>query len=300
MDMGLLASLEALLETGSVTEAAQRMHLSPSAMSRILTRLRGMLGDPLLIRAGRGLVLTSRAEALRPQVGALFRQAEAVLIPASFTPANVKRTFTIRASDAVYAVLGQQIAERLRVEAPAVVVRFVVEGNEDPDDLRLGLIDLDIGAPSRSGTTPVGIKRERLFNDRIVGIARTGHALLTGRMTAGRFAAQPQVSVSRRGLTHGPIDVALTALGHQRRVSLVVPTHVAALFLVADTTVVGAVPSVLAQHGIRLGLPIASFPLPLRTPGIVIEQTWHTRWDADPGHRWLRTAIADVCGDRQR
>lgn len=296
MDLTLLAPLAALLDSGSVTAAAQRLHLSPSAVSRILTRLREQLGDPLLVRAGRRLELTPRARDLRPEVEELLRQAEALLVPTAFDPAKLTRSFTIRASDASYTVFGRQIAERLVAEAPGVQFRFVVEGKDDLDELRHGTIDLDLGATCRE--RPPEIRRQALFSGRMVGLVRRGHALLSERMSAARFARESHISVSRRGLARGPIDELLAAQGLERRVSLVVPTHLSSLFLVADSELVGTALPELAEYGIRLGLTLATFALPVRTPPLDFELTWHARWHADPGHSWLRNVVAEVCRPR--
>src|SRR6478609_1775713 len=99
-DLNLLVTLDVLLAEGSVARAARRLRLSPSAMSRALARLRDTTGDPLLVRAGRGLVPTPRALALREQVGGLVRDAQAVLRPAEgLDPAALSRTFTLRITD---------------------------------------------------------------------------------------------------------------------------------------------------------------------------------------------------------
>src|SRR5258707_1893587 len=98
-DLNLLVTLDVLLAEGSVARAAQRLRLSPSAMSRALARLRETTGDPLLVRAGRGLVPTPRALALRERVGQLVQDGAAVLRPAEgLDLERLVRTFTLLAS----------------------------------------------------------------------------------------------------------------------------------------------------------------------------------------------------------
>src|SRR6476620_3002879 len=99
-DFNLLVTLDVVLTEGSVARAAERLHLSPSAMSRALTRLRETTGDPLLVRAGRGLVPTRRASELRERVRRLVEDGEAVLRPAGqIDITKLERTFTLRAND---------------------------------------------------------------------------------------------------------------------------------------------------------------------------------------------------------
>src|SRR6478735_1498917 len=99
-DFNLLVTLDAVLAAGSVARAAQRLRLSPSAMSRALARVRETTGDPLLVRAGRGLVPTPRALQLRDRVRHLVEDAELVLRPAEkLDLGRLVRTFTLRARD---------------------------------------------------------------------------------------------------------------------------------------------------------------------------------------------------------
>src|SRR5215472_4902205 len=120
-DLNLLVTLDVLLTEGSVARAARRLRLSPSAMSRALARLRATMGDPLLVRAGRGLVPTPRALALRAQVGQLVQDAEAVLRPAEkLDVARLVRTFTLRTSEGFVENFGPDLIARVAKEAPGV------------------------------------------------------------------------------------------------------------------------------------------------------------------------------------
>lgn len=125
-DLNLLITLDVLLTEGSVARAAQRLRLSPSAMSRALARLRETTGDPLLVRAGRGLVPTPRAMELREQVSRLVQEAHAVLRPTQTVDmAQVVRTFTLRASEEFVENFGPALLARIARDAPGVRLRFV-------------------------------------------------------------------------------------------------------------------------------------------------------------------------------
>src|SRR5213075_8128 len=125
-DFNLLATLDAVLAEGGVARAAQRLRLSPSAMSRALARLRMTTGDPLLVRAGRGLVPTPRALELRERVSQLVWDAEAVLRPAEkLELAQLHRTFTVRSSEGFAETFGPRLIARVTGEAPGVRLRFV-------------------------------------------------------------------------------------------------------------------------------------------------------------------------------
>src|SRR5512134_377586 len=116
-DLNLLATLDVLLAEGSVARAARRLRLSPSAMSRALARLREVTGDPLLVRAGRGLVPTPRALELRGQVGALVDGANAVLRPAAkLDLSQLKRSFTLRSSEGFAETFGPRLIEQIAAQ----------------------------------------------------------------------------------------------------------------------------------------------------------------------------------------
>jgi DNA-binding transcriptional LysR family regulator len=292
-DLNLLVTLDALLAEGSVAGAARRLRLSPSAMSRALARLRETTGDPLLVRAGRGLVPTPRAQELRDRVGLLVQEAESVLRPLrKLSLKRLSRTFTLRTSDGFVENFGSDILARVASEAPDVRLRFVPKTDRDSTALREGSVDLETGVIGESMAPE--IRTQGLFRDRYVGAVRAGHALAKGTITPQRFAAGQHVLVSRRGRERGPVDDALEALGLKRRVMVIVGGFSAALGLARVSDLVASVPE---RHTANLRGGLHSFPLPVSPPDITISLFWHPRLDADPAHRWLRGCIREVCAD---
>ncbi|MEX6506975.1 LysR family transcriptional regulator [Jiella sp. M17.18] len=298
IDLNLLVALDALLTEGSVTGAARRLGLSTSATSRTLTRLRTATGDPLLVRAGRGLVPTPRAAEMRERVHALTRDARAVLQPepAEIDPATLARTFTIRASEAFLEFLSGVLVMTLRQAAPGVRLRFVQKPDKNAQPLRDGLVDLEIGL---LGTEAPEIRTRLLFVDRRVGVARTGHELLAGGITPERYAACEHIATSRDGSFAEPIDDALEALGLRRSVVVVVPGFPDAMRIASQSDLVAVVPRSCLGNRMRPGeagpAGLQSFELPLALPRFNISAIWHPRLDADPAHRWLRDTVAGVC-----
>jgi DNA-binding transcriptional LysR family regulator len=289
LDLNLLVTLDALLSEGSVARAAARMGITPPAMSHALARLREMLGDPLLVRAGRALVPTPRAVAMRERVRAVVDEARSVLAAAEADLATLRRTFTVRANEASAVMLSGVLLRRLHSRAPLLRLRFAPEGEEDVSELRDGRIDLDIGAQGELGPE---IKVQALFEDEYVGVVRRQHRLARGKLTAARYAAAAHVSGSRRGRAQGPVDVALAKMGLERAVAIVVPGPLSALAIAADSELVATVPASLARWGQRnLGLRLLK--LPLHLPRAVMAQAWHPRLDVDPAHRWLRACLKD-------
>lgn len=290
-DFNLLATLDVLLAEGSVARASRRLRLSPSAMSRALARLRATTGDPLLVRAGRGLVPTPRALALRERVAQLVHEVEAVLRPAEqLDLAQLARVFTLRTREGFADNFGAPLLARLAQEAPGVRLHFVPKPDKDSAALREGTVDLETGVVD-ADTAPE-LRVQALFRDRHVGVVRKGHPLATGKLTAARYAAGRHIVVSRRGLEHGPLDTALAKLGLKRAIATVVGSFATALSLARHSELIATVPE---RHTGNLRAGLHTFALPIATPGFTVSLLWHPRLDADPAQRWLRGCVREVC-----
>ncbi len=290
-DLNLLVTLDVLLAEGNVTRAAKRLRLSPSAMSRALARLRETTGDPLLVRAGRGLVATPRAAELRERVGQLVQEAEAVLRPAEkLDLKQLVRTFTLRTSEGFVENFGPALIARIGEEAPGVRLFFVQKPNKDSAPLRDGTVDLETGVVEK--TTAPELRVQALFRDRHVGTVRKGHPLSKGKITPARYANGRHIIVSRQGLEQGPIDESLMALGLEREIVTIVDGFSTALALARTSDLIASVPE---RHTGILRAEMHSFSLPVATPEFTISLLWHPRMDADPAHRWLRSHVKDVC-----
>ncbi|PRC94088.1 LysR family transcriptional regulator [Solimicrobium silvestre] len=290
-DLNLLIALDALLTEGSVTGAAERLNISAPTMSRTLNRIREMVGDPIFVRAGRGLVPTPRAEALREGTRELIQKANILLRnDDGFDFHTLQRTFSIRADDGFITSFGPILLGLLADAAPDVQLRFRPQGLQDVDSLRDGKIDLDIGVIPDIGPE---IIRQSLFQDRFVAVFRVGHPLdRIDVLTPQLFAQQRHITVSRRGRMSGPVDDALAALGLSRKVVAVAPTFTEALAIARETDLIATVAERSTQT-VRYGMRTSELPVP--TPIVSISQAWHPRFGSDPGHRALRALVRQCC-----
>lgn len=287
-DLNLLPALDALLRTGSVTGAAAELDVSPSAMSRTLGRLRRVLGDPLLVPAGRGLVPTALGRELGPRAEqALLGAADVLTRPAPPELSSLERVFVVRGSDESGVVLAPALAAAAAREAPRVRFRFVPEGDEDPADLR-DRVDLEVGALPAAPPSDIRVRTvaAHLFAALVRPAAPVGD-----RLTLAEFVALPHVTVSRRGRAHSVVDERLADLGLRRDVLATVPAIGTAILLAGSADVLALVPSeaaavVAGPAGLR------THPIPLDLPPVPTGMAWHRRWDADPAHRWLRATVA--------
>jgi len=290
VDLNLLVVLDVLLTEGSVARAAQRLGLSPSAMSRSLARLRATTGDPLLVRAGRGLVPTPLALELRDKVRNVVDGAQAILHPSAHLDlATLERTFTIRANDGFVERFASRLVALVGQDAGRVRIRFAPKPDKNVAALRDGIVDIEVGVVGEAGPE---LRIQALFRDRFIGVVRAGHALADAAITPERYASFEHVSVSRRGQDQGPIDKSLHILGLRRTVKTVVPGFSAAIALARDSELIANVPERQTEAA-RVGM--LSFPLPVATPELTVSQIWHPRLDNDCAHRWLRGCLRKIC-----
>jgi DNA-binding transcriptional LysR family regulator len=290
-DFNLLVTLDVLLAEGSVARAAKRLQVSPSAMSRALARLRETTGDPLLVRAGRGLVATPRAVELRERVHQLVQDVEVALRPNEIVDITaLERTFTIRASDGFAESVGPSLIREVRKQAPHVKLRFVRKLDKDSGGLREGIYDLETGVVA--DVIVPEVRARALFRDRYVGVVRAKHALASGPVTPERYAAGDHIVAWREGLDLGAIDQLLSSYGLMRNIVTTVDGFSAALALARESDLIATVPE---QHTISLRNGMHCFPVPVPMAEFTISLLWHPRMDADPAHRWLRDCVVRCC-----
>jgi DNA-binding transcriptional LysR family regulator len=285
LDLNLLTALDALLEEGSVTGAADRLHLSAPAMSRTLGRIRRATGDQILVRTGRTMTPTPHATAIREQVHALVHQVRGVLSPERAVDlTTLDRVFTLRWHDSITTAVGAELLSAVRTRAPGVRLRFLVETTSDTDDLRRGHVDLETS--SQEPELPE-ISRELVGRDRLVVLLRADHPLTAEPLTPEAYAAAEHITVSRRGRLRDPLDDVLEDLGLRRRVVAAAPTTLAAMQLVrrGDLLVVVAE---RASGPLVADLGLTALPLPVEVPAVPLYLAWHQRYDGDHAHVWLR------------
>lgn len=298
-DLNLLTALDALLATGSVTQAAERMHLSTPAMSHTLARIREAFGDPILVRAGRKLVPTPRALALIEPVRQLLAQAQALRAPTDAQDlAGVRRRFVVRAPEGIAVVFGARLSLALEADMPLASLQFLPETHQDPSALRDGRIDVDLGS---FRTIDPETEALVLSQQELVGAVRAGHPLLEGkgkrtglgRQAVERFAAARHVDVTPRPGEVSAVDTALAAVGRQRQVALLVPSTFSALIAASRSDLVACAPE-RTTRSMAASLGLTVFDLPIDVQHGPMRMTWHPRHNADPAHHWLRECLQRI------
>ena len=289
-DLNLLIALDVLLTEGSVVKAARKLRLSPSAMSRTLARLRDVTGDPLLARAGRGLVATPRAIELRERVHSLVLEAGAIMSPdENLNPRLLDRRFNLRTSEGFVENFGARLIAQVKEEAPQVRLRFLMKPDRESGPLRNGSVDLETGVVG--AIQGPEIRAVALFRDRFVGVVRRDHPLSIGDMTPARYASGEHILVSRQEGDLGPPDEALKQVAMKREVATIVGGFATALALARSSNMIATVPE---RHTGILREGMHTFSLPVPVPEMTVSLLWHPRMDADPGHRWLRQIVRNL------
>jgi len=300
-NLNLLVALDALLHARSVSVAAREAGVTPSAMSHSLGELRELLGDPLLVRAGRGMALSPRAEALARPLRALLRDVDRVLAGDAFEPATAERRFVIAAPDFLAVQLLPALVREAAMSAPGVtfdVVPSARRGNAWL--LESGDVDLAVGAVVADAP---GIRKLDLYTEGFACAARADHPTLRGGLDLDTYCRVPHLVITL-GDDDRPtwIDEALAALGRTRHVAARVRYFMAAPLVVAETELLMTGPRMLIRYFAERA-PLAVFDPPIELPTYPEEAYWHERFDEDPGHRWLRAkvrAIAKPLGLRTR
>jgi len=293
VDLNLLKALDVLLDERNVTRAAARLSLTQPAMSGMLTRLRESFGDPLFVRAQRGMVPTQRALDLATPVKQVLNDIEALLQPPAFDPASASATFRIAATDYALRAIAVPFLATLKRHAPRIRVALLsVEGPQVQTQLERGDIDIALITPE---TTPPDLHARRLFDERYVCALRTGHPAADGAgLSLDAFCALDHVLVSYAGGGFsGVTDKALADLGRQRMVTLSVKSFLVVPDILRDSDMAAVVPSRLVT-----GMPgLQACEPPLAIPGFTKVAAWHERTHRDPAQRWLRELLFANCAE---
>lgn len=291
IDIPLLRALDALLDERSVTRAAERLALTQPAVSGMLTRLRSSFDDPLFVRAQRGIVPTMRAQQLAVPVKQLLADMEAMLRPPAFDPATASRTVTIAATDYALKAVVVPFLHVLRRQAPYIRAAVKPVDARDLDaQLDRGEVDFALLTPE---TTSPWLHAATLFDERYVCVMRPGHpAAASGKLTLDQFCALEHVLVSSSGdAFRGVTDNALALIGRSRRVAISVTSFVVLPDILMSSDLMAVVP-----HRLACGEgSMAIMEPPIDIPGFSKTMAWHERNHRDPGQRWLRSLLIQVC-----
>lgn len=293
VDLNLIPVLRALLDEGSVTGAARSLGMSQPAMSNALARLRAVLKDPLLVRVGRTMRLTPRAERLRPELERACLGLEALFLDQAFDPRTSKRQFTVAAPDYMALLLGPYLMDRLLSDGPGMTLRLISAG----DDLfgAVAASDVDIAVVAHTSMVGHGLCICADYADRMVGVVAADHPLARDPpCDLSDLDAWPWIGADIWRTMFTPGD-ALWSIIRQaaERTTLSLSYLLLLPMIAAQTRGVAFVPKALADT-VEGFVPITQFEIPGKAGHLGLCQIWSPLLDADPGHRWFRSVLSEA------
>ena len=301
LDLNLLRVFDAILETRSVTIAASTLSLTQSAVSNQLARLRDAFDDPLFVRTSEGMVPTPRAEAIADPIRKSLVEIRFCLEEQlGFDPAKSDRRFKVYMSDVGQLVFLPRLIERIARIAPWVNINTVQVPPARIRDVALesGEVDLAVGYFENFDGS---YRQQLLFEERYVGMVRSGHPLIRDTLSLDTFLNTPQLVYQPTGGGHGlqesAVDQAFAVAEVPRRVVVRVAHSMGMTSIVSNTDLLVIVPSRLAAACRELA-DVNILALPVEIPKFQIKQHWHERFHHDPGNSWLRGLIAELFQDR--
>ena len=292
IDLNLLVVLDMVLSERSVVRAARRLNLTPSAISNSLARLREILGDPLVVRNGRGVVPTSRAEALAPALKLALSQVESAIRAGVFDPSTTTRQFTLAVADAGQLSRLPKLVKLLEQEMPRAQLRvvgidtYVSSGGVGKGEIDVALIAADEEVP--------GIHTTPLYLETSVLVSGRKHPCARKRISKAQLSELRHVEVQvAPGRGYRELARQYTELDIRREVAVIVPSFIAAAAIVAETEFVATLPESLVKAlGPRLGLELMLAQAP--KVALDLKLVWHDRTDGDPAMRAFRTLVAQA------
>lgn len=297
-DLNLLIALDALLRERNVTRAAERVCISQPAMSGALQRLREYFEDPLLVRIGRDMELTPRAQSLVKPVREILLLTQSTLESRpTFEPQTAGRAFTLVMSDYCLRVFMSQALRHICAVAPCLQINVESIGGTTMARLESGEVDLCLipdharlwGPADTAGL----FRRERLFSDRWACVVDREHPTVRDELTLEQYLELPHAFARFGGATVTIEQLALNRLARDVRVAATAPGFVSAALMVPGTTLVATVQERLAKM-LETTTPIRLLKPPIDLPVVHESMVWHERSEADPGHQWLRQTLAAI------
>lgn len=293
LDLNLLPVLVAVADTGSVSAAAERLYLTQSAISAALGRLKLAIGEALVVRQGRGIVLTERGARLvaeaRPHLDAIFQTA---LQPVRFDPRTSERTLRLGLADIADEWLLPPLLRHLDREAPGIrIVASPVQFRTVSDALATRRIDI---AVTVADELPPSIARVPLVRTGFVCVFDPRHVRLGARPTERAYLAQDHVIVSYNGDLRGYVE---ETHGKERRIRCAVGSFASIGAIVEGSRLVATLPAVVARQILRTRPHLRAAAIPFAHEPGVLELLWPTALDADPAGRFVREAMVGIAKD---
>lgn len=302
VNLNLIPVLAELLHCKNVTHAAGRLHLTQSAVSSSLRRLREIFDDELLVMRGREMVLTEKAARLLPSIDYLLNSVEAVFNEEQFDPATSVRRFRVVTADYVSALLIPEIVRAFGDDAPGLSLHVSQGAGSTAKEIQMGFVDLLIAPESLSQWEPFDLsscdsefQHEICFKDSLVAIESAENPPRTNPISLDEYLQRPHATFHLDHNTPGSIEQdTLAGLNLVQNDKFIVPYFTLLPNLVTIVKdAISVVPASVAHHYSKI-LPIRSFRPPIEFRAHNLVMVWARSREKDPELCWLRDAICDA------
>ncbi|KVQ17533.1 LysR family transcriptional regulator [Burkholderia ubonensis] len=295
IDLNLLVTLQALMTEKHISRTAMRLHKSQPAISHALAHLREIFDDPLLVRRGGGLELTSRASELMQPLSDALDQLGSLLEPPQFDPSQAQRVFRVSMSDYGAHIVLPKLVRMLRATAPGIEL---VVSQATREAMRMQVMDGEVDLALGVFPPPTAeLHTETLFVETFACLADVASMPASRTLDLEAWLARPHALVAMRAGTDNEIDRALAQLRAERRIAVILPHWGVANELIVDTDLVLTV----ARRNldtVRDDSRLCVFDPPFPVESFEFQQMWHQRRQGDPAHCWLRQVIVRVVRDQ--
>ncbi len=290
LDLNLLRVLDVLLRTEGVSRAARELGMTQSGVSRALQRLRAHFGDELLIRQGRGMVLTATAVRLRAPVARILSDTRQLFVSGrGFSPQDSTWCPTIATASYLEQWFVPALVERMRQDAPNVDLRVVGTLGNRTEDLEDGRVDLAL----EPAEALVGPETRRLFSDTFCCVVREGHPALAAPLTLESYVDLEHILVAPNGGRLGPVDDYLKAEGLTRRIGVQVASFASPMPLLMNSDRIVTLPVKMAEQ-LASVWPVVMMKLPFAFGSFTVSAFWSARNRTDPANQWLREVVYET------
>ncbi|MBU2978814.1 LysR family transcriptional regulator [Alteromonas sp. C1M14] len=292
LDLNLLPILDQLLRTQSVAETAQILALSSPTVSRALAKLRNTFHDQLLVRSGRHLVRTPKAEALQADLNTLLALAEALTShQTQHDMATSQRVFKIRCDGTLAGIVSRKLIPLIQQQAPQAGLHFI--GESPRGDFRDDDVDLELSG--RRSFPPETVVKQ-LGKVPLVGLVAKGHKLLSGPVTEQAMMAYPHILATIQTQFSKELNLALGRFGLQRTHQFMVPSFFSAALSARESNGIATMPAIIAEP-LHITLDMAQLRLPDAWPQVEVFCAWHVKYRDDFEHQWFRAVVEDCMKD---
>jgi len=294
VDLNLLVIFDAIMQEQSISAAAERLAMTQPSVSNAVARMRHVWGDPLFVKAGRGIKPTVYAVSLWQQVSGSLHTISKAVSPEKFTAKTAKRCFRVALTDGMASLLWLDIRKRLEQKAPNIDVHAVPYIMNAESLLLNAEVDLITDYVPQLDNN---FHRQFLCNNYFVAVMSAKHPLASKTLSLAQFIKAQHLLVSLSGDASGAVDDKLAELKLTRRIAMTVNSFANATYLLKDSSLISVLPYAIIANEIKSGSLIAK-SLPFHLAPAEISMAWHNRNDHDLGLRWLRVMIQEIIADK--